>query len=87
MRTTLNIDDDVYELARSLADGQSISLGEAVSYLARRGAFAPPDVVVEDGFPMFRVDPGAPPFGPEDIDAAQDGEDRDWAPQFPTPRR
>jgi hypothetical protein len=38
MRTTLNLDDDVYEWAKSLAEGQRIPVGKAVSYLARRGA-------------------------------------------------
>ncbi|NLG20505.1 MAG: hypothetical protein GX555_03610 [Actinomycetales bacterium] len=37
MRTTLEIDDQVLAAARSLARSRGISLGAAVSELARRG--------------------------------------------------
>ena len=37
MRTTVTIDDDVLAVARSLAEQQGISLGSAISQLARRG--------------------------------------------------
>jgi hypothetical protein len=37
MRTTLSLDPDVLQAARSLAQARAISLGEAVSELARRG--------------------------------------------------
>lgn len=37
MRTTLDIDDTVLAAARSLARSRHVSLGEAVSELARRG--------------------------------------------------
>jgi hypothetical protein len=37
MRTTLNLDDDVFQMARSYADSRSLSLGKAVSELLRRG--------------------------------------------------
>lgn len=37
MRTTLSIDDDVLEAARTLAEARHISLGAALSTLARRG--------------------------------------------------
>jgi hypothetical protein len=87
MRTTLNIDDDVYELAKSLAEARRMSLGEALSYLARRGARGQPTFTVQDGFPVFRVEPGTPQFGPEDIEAVLEAEDREWGPQFLTTKR
>ncbi|MFM2126129.1 MAG: hypothetical protein RL328_2580 [Acidobacteriota bacterium] len=37
MRTTLNIDDDVLERAKDLAHLRQVSVGEALSELARRG--------------------------------------------------
>ena len=37
MRTTLAIDDDVLAAARSLAERQSVSVGEVISALARQG--------------------------------------------------
>lgn len=37
MRTTLSIDDDVLQAAKTLADQQQRSLGQVISELARRG--------------------------------------------------
>jgi len=37
MRTTLAIDDDVLEVAKSLAHTRHISIGEVLSELARKG--------------------------------------------------
>jgi hypothetical protein len=37
MRTTLTIDDDILDVARCMADARGITLGEAISILARRG--------------------------------------------------
>lgn len=37
MRTTLSLDDDVFGFARAHAQRERISLGEAVSRLARQG--------------------------------------------------
>ncbi len=37
MRTTLTIDDDVLAVARAFAERKGISVGRAVSELARRG--------------------------------------------------
>ena len=36
MRTTLNVDDDILETAREMAYFRQISVGEALSMLARR---------------------------------------------------
>lgn len=54
MRTTLTLDDVVEQAARAIAQDRRISLGEAVSMLARRGmqAQAP---VVETGFPVLDI--------------------------------
>lgn len=60
MRTTLDIDDNVLAAARALARDESISLGAAVSQLARRGLDAGTQVVVGDGgFPIIHAAPGA----------------------------
>lgn len=37
MRTTLSLDDDIFAFARAHAQRERISLGEAVSRLARQG--------------------------------------------------
>lgn len=37
MRTTVNLDEDIYDLAREQARRQKISIGEAISALVRQG--------------------------------------------------
>ncbi len=37
VRTTLNLEDDVYAVARSLAKQRRVSMGEVISELSRRG--------------------------------------------------
>jgi hypothetical protein len=73
MRTTLNLDDDVMEAARFLAESERRPLGQVVSELARRG-LAPREVRLgdEDGFPVFNVTPGAPAITGEMVEAALD---------------
>ena len=67
MRTTLIIDDDVLSVARALAEQSGVSLGAAVSELARRG-FRRSSYSVKEGIvPVFRVDPDAPPITSEDV--------------------
>jgi hypothetical protein len=61
MRTTLSLDDDVYEAAKTLSQGSGESLGRVVSQLARRG-LQPAEVVTpseRDGLPTFAVSPEA----------------------------
>ncbi len=42
MRTTITLDQDVYEIATLYARGRGVTLSTAISELARRGATAPP---------------------------------------------
>ena len=71
MRTTVNVDDDVLAGARSLAREREISLGAALSELARRGLRARP---VDTGrtIPGFIVDAGSPAITPEMVRAANE---------------
>lgn len=62
MRTTLDLDEAVLSAARSLASAQKISLGAAVSELARRGLGVPGDrgsvdLVYSGPFPVLVGDP------------------------------
>jgi hypothetical protein len=82
MRTTLEIEDDVLDLAKSLAEARHTSVGKALSWLARRGAKTAAPLSYRNGFCVFQVaDPNAT-FGPEDIEAALAAEDRQHARQF-----
>ena len=87
MRTTLTIDDDVLDLARELAESRGGSIGEALSFLAWRGADAGTAFHLEDGFPVFEVEPGAATFGPDEVQNALDAGNSELAPYFLKPKR
>lgn len=71
MRTTLNLDKDVFEVARAIASAERRSIGDVVSELARRGLASPaPAFEEEDGFPVFGVGKGAPLLTSEKVRAA-----------------
>ena len=79
MRTTINLDQDVLEVARSLAATQRISIGAAVCALARRGILGMGDEPQQHGyedsrFPTFDVAEHAPSFGSEEVRQALDDE-------------
>jgi hypothetical protein len=74
MRTTVNLPRDVYEAARSVAQVEQISLGEAIAELVRRGLRPNLSVHAESGFPTFPVRPGAEPITLEATLAAEDEE-------------
>ena len=67
MRTTVTIDDDVLAVARALAEQQGISLGRALSELARRG-FRSRRQSRRPG--VFDVDPDAAPITSEGVHRA-----------------
>ena len=57
MRTTLSLDDDVFELARGYARSRSLALGKAVSELVRKGLRAPTPTRMVNGLMVFDVPP------------------------------
>ncbi|MCB1018622.1 MAG: antitoxin [Acidobacteria bacterium] len=61
MRTTLSLDDDVYEAALQLSKTSGKRLGEVLSELARR-ALTPREPIKseEREFPVFDIPPDAP---------------------------
>ena len=73
MRTTLNVDDDVLAGARALAAERGVSVGAALSDLARRSLRAR-GVATERRIPGFTVDADSPPITPEMVRAANE----DW---------
>lgn len=50
MRTTLNLDDEVFESVKQYAEHRSIALGKAASDLIRRGLAAPLQLQMKKGF-------------------------------------
>jgi hypothetical protein len=73
MRTTLHIDDDIYEAVRSLASIERTSVGKVLSRLARR-ALSPDRHAVPraSGFPVFDVAAGTSPLTPDMVRDALD---------------
>jgi len=72
MRTTINLPDDVYEIARSLARSKDISLGEAPAGLARKGIHPTLRIDERAPFPRFSIPDDAPPITLEQTLAAED---------------
>jgi hypothetical protein len=72
MRTTLKIDEDVLEAARTLAGQRGVSVGAVISELARKALRPDPLVRYDSGFPVFEVREGAPVFGPGEVNLALD---------------
>ena len=72
MRTTLHLDDDIYEAARSLAAVEGKRVGEVISRLARLGLAPRARTAKKGGFPVFAVEEDAPPITPEIVDRALD---------------
>ncbi len=60
MRTTLTIDNDVFEAARAMAASSGKKLGEVISHLARRGLKTRPETAKKNRLPVFRVSENAP---------------------------
>jgi len=61
MRTTLKIDDDILEAARTLARHQKTSVGEVISDLARQSLEPAPVFNTRNGIPQLpRLGKGHP---------------------------
>ncbi len=72
MRTTLTIDDDIYAIARNVADLKHMALGAALSELARRGLERSKGSGPSANFPVFGVSESAPTFGLDEVKSAED---------------
>lgn len=59
MRTTVTLDNDVFEAAQAQAQASGKKLGEVLSQLARRGLRASSQSATRGGLPVFKVRPDA----------------------------
>lgn len=73
MRTTLDLDPEILSAARQIAAARSISIGKAVSELARRGLEVRARRATRRGFPVFQVPKHARPLTMEDVRRDEDG--------------
>lgn len=67
MRTTLALDDDVFELAARQAKLRGVSLGKTVSDLLRRGLTASTPARKENGIVMFQLPADSPKVTTEEV--------------------
>jgi hypothetical protein len=67
VRTTLTLDDDVFELAAGQAKLRGVSLGKTVSDLVRRGLNSPTLSENQDGIVVFRLPADSPKVTTEDV--------------------
>jgi hypothetical protein len=72
MRTTLQIDDDVLQAARSLAQAEHKSLGQVISELARKGLRPQLQKDINSDFPIFEVPSDAVPVTLEVVKQAEE---------------
>ena len=82
MRTTLDIDADVLEIAKERAKGSKVSVGKALSDLARRGMQSRIQLFEKNGVYVIPASVGGGAFGPEDVKAALDSEFDDYQRYF-----
>ncbi len=72
MRTTVDIDDDVLKVAKSLAQTKGLGLGKILSELARKGLAPEPPKGRSEIFPTFSCSATDPLVTPESIRDALD---------------
>jgi hypothetical protein len=65
MRTTIDIDEDVLLAARELSRQRRISIGKALSELARQGVSRTYGGRARNGVPLFSVSPSGSIVTPE----------------------
>ena len=67
MRTTLTLDDDIFELAARQAKLRGVSLGKTVSDLVRKGLSASTPAQNRDGLVVFHLPADSPKVTTEDV--------------------
>jgi hypothetical protein len=77
MRTTLNVDDDVLEVAKRTAHIRRISVGEALSEMARQAMNAPIGTRLDPDSGLLVFDVSGPTITSEDVYQMMAEEDLD----------
>jgi len=67
MRTTLNLDDEILDLAARQAKARGLSLGKTVSDLVRRGLNAPTPSTDKGGLVVFQLPADSPKVTTDDV--------------------
>lgn len=72
MRTTVNLDDDVLQMAKQYARNRALGLGQAVSELVRRGINASRPTRTVNGLLVFDLPADSPRVTTEDVRTLED---------------
>ncbi|MBD3241634.1 MAG: hypothetical protein GF331_13675 [Chitinivibrionales bacterium] len=72
MRTTINLDDDIFMAVKSVARARGVPVGRALSDLVRRGLERSSEYTVRNDLPVFQVREDAPIVTPEQVDRSED---------------
>ena len=67
MRTTLSLDDDVFQVVKTYAENRALAMGKALSELVRRGLNSPPKTRVVNGLVVFDVAEDSDPVTSEHV--------------------
>ena len=67
MRTTIALDDDIFELAARQAKLRGVSLGKTVSDLVRRGLSAPTPSQDQGGVVVFQLPADSPQVTTDEV--------------------
>ena len=76
MRTTLQIDDDLYLAAKSIAMAENKTIGEVISSLLRKALLIREYPEGAEDIPSFRVSEDAPPLTLEMVREAEEDIER-----------
>lgn len=72
MRTTLDLEEDVLLAAKEIARQRGISVGKAISDLARQALVRSSNLTTRNDVPLFPVQPGAQVVTPELVNQLRD---------------
>jgi len=67
MRTTVSLDDDVFQVVKTYAEIRALAMGKALSELVRRGLSAPPKTRTVNGLLVFDVAEDSDPVTSEQV--------------------
>lgn len=72
MRTTLDLDTDVLQAAKEIAEARGITAGQAVSELVRKALATPRRTAVRNGVTVLRRSPGTGPLTMQAVNRLRD---------------
>jgi hypothetical protein len=72
MRTTVTLDDDVFNIVRYIAAQNKLAMGTVLSDLVRKGLQKSPEYTRKGLFPVFNVPSHASPITPDHLKLLED---------------